>query len=191
MTIQIPEGFSRVAYRFSLSGDPEVMITTMGYETAVVGQAVAEAFATTFQDAFPPAEYSASYTFLGVRMEAGADGGPPVIYEAVRTAVGTAASAPLTQNVAILVRKTSLLGGRRGRGRMFLPPMFLPEGEVSANGMINVGPLAAVQNSVTQAFFTDLDPVLLHDNVPSILAPTPITNVIVQAQVATQRRRLR
>ena len=107
--------------------------------------------------------------------------------------VGTAASAPLVPNVAILWNKVTALGGRRNRGRAFIPPYAPGEGSVNELGVIVAGVVTATQALYDAAFVAaagaGYDAVLFHQTAP--FTPTPITNFVMQPLVATQRRRLR
>jgi hypothetical protein len=197
MSVIIPAGYANAAFRFSLTGDPEVMVSTMGYDlNAVTGQSLADSLATGFTAAaaFPAANILTGYTFLGVRVAVGQDGGPPVIFESPVSVVGTNLGPPFPSNVSLLVRKITALGGRRGRGRMYFPPAFLGEDSISSIGIIaeaQRGPLSDRFFAATAAP-AGATRVLLHGpEVGAPTAPTPITNVILDRLVATQRRRLR
>jgi hypothetical protein len=97
----------------------------------------------------------------------------------------------LPQNCATLIRKTTALAGRRGRGRFYLPPITMDEFATSKAGVIASSSLAAMQLAAN-AWFDHGEPfVILHDSLPSSLAPTPITSFVVDGRIATQRRRLR
>lgn len=194
MALVIPPGFAQVAWRFALAGDNEVMVTTCGMDVSgFLGdwQAAADAFRDAFITPFSAAERSTAYTFLGVVARIGQDGGPPVIAESPANIPGTLANDPPPQNVAVLVRKSTTLGGRRGRGRMYLPPFGIGEAGVAANG-VYISPTRENLQANIDAWFDGLAPVLLHDSEPTpVPDPTPITAFTVDMTVATQRRRLR
>lgn len=194
MTLVIPPGFAQVAYRFTLAGDAEEMISTVGIDLDGITGLPAGA-ATAAMDAFvlgfPAAAWSTAWTVRGCTVYIGQDGGPPVIVEHVTDVVGVTTMNTCPQNCAVLVRKQTGLGGRAGRGRMFLPPFALDEGNVSPNGLLDSDFRNDTQDSM-DAWMGGLTPVLLHDSLtPGAPAPTPITNVIVDPRIATQRRRLR
>lgn len=97
----------------------------------------------------------------------------------------------LPGQVATLIRKNTLLGGRHGRGRWFWPGVF--------RGMLNLGTDTIASATVTALdgafndFIDDLTAaahpvVLLHGD---STAPTQLTSVAVEATLATQRRRIR
>lgn len=194
MTLVIPDGFGQAAYRFSLTGDPEVMISTIGVLWEGIGgdpQDTAESMRDQFMSVFSGADIIAGWSFLGVSLKAQSGGGLPGVFEAPANVVGTAAIGAPPNNVSTLVKKITALGGRSGRGRMFLPPFNLNETSVANNGMITGAVLATMQTGINAAFWA-ANRVLLHDSAtPGSPDPTPITSLIVDPQVATQRRRLR
>jgi hypothetical protein len=194
MTLAIPPGFAQAAYHFSLVGDPEEMVTTMGYEISNAGsaQTLANSLADGFTNTvFPVAIMSDQATFKGVKLRVGQDGGPPVIVEAPRNVPGTSGQGYPTQNVAILFRKTTGLGGRRGRGRCYLPPFWVKESEVAPNGVMTTAQVDMLQGCADRWFALG-SPVLLHEQGPvGTPPPTPLTGIVADPSVATQRRRLR
>lgn len=105
--------------------------------------------------------------------------------------LGAGGSGTVIANCALLVRKHTNIGGRRGRGRAFMP--FISETELD-QGM-NV--TSAYLTTATSAFAEwlsdmtsiELQPVLLHTHPDD--APNTITNLSIDTLVATQRRRLR
>jgi hypothetical protein len=190
MTILIPDGYAQGAWRFSLTGDPEVMVTTCGL--AVVGspQATADAFADTWLSEFPAANSADEWTFLGAVLRVGVASGPPVIVEAPRTVQGTQGGNPLPSNCSLLVRKQSALGGRQGRGRFYVPLVAINELDVNPNGIIVAEAVTALQGAWDRMHAL-ISPVILHDGLSPDALPTPITRFVVQNQIATQRRRMR
>jgi len=118
-------------------------------------------------------------TFEWVGSEAGADGNPLP-----------------PPNCAALVKKITGLGGRKQRGRAYLPGCSRPGNSLTTAGTFDASDAEAIGDAVF-AFLADLastpsgteaDGVLLHsDSTP----PTPITATICEPKLATQRRRLR
>jgi hypothetical protein len=132
--------------------------------------------------------------------------GPSFLSTTVQAGLATAmgASAP-----SVLVRKNTALGGRRGRGRIYLPG--ISESNIDPGGYLNGTYLASVQSNfvslMTDWLTINCVPTVTHsanliDNpspppfqipdptwVP--IGPTVVTSFSVQAQVATQRRRQR
>lgn len=191
MALVIPPGFAQIVYRWTLAGDPEEMISTVGADTSAEGGATAINWREAWLSAFPAISYSSNWFFLGVRAYIGQDGGPPVIQDAPANLQGTGEQNTTPQNCSLLVRKSTALGGRAGRGRMFLPPFNLDEGNVDAKGMLDLDYLNDMQ-TLFNAVFLPVAPVILHDSAtPGAPAPTPITGWTVDPRIATQRRRLR
>jgi hypothetical protein len=122
------------------------------------------------------------------------------VFEGTIPRNGTAATTMFPPNVAVLIKKRTALGGRRGRGRMYFP-WFLGEGDADERGSIS----AAVQANLSAACenfrlaiaaasgaVPGTPMVLLHSTAPlgPAVAPTPVIALVVDPLVATQRRRL-
>lgn len=197
MALVIPPGFAQVVYRSSLTGDPEEMLWTLGVAmtgTLTTGQIVADHMRDSFVGAWPAGSILTSWTFIGCRVYVGQDGGPPTVWESVGAAVaGTNAGPGLPPNCAFLVQKRSAIGGRKNRGRMFLPAGFgVGEDSVPVTGVMAEAQRAALQARLTPAFLGTEDRVIFHDEAtPGSHTPTVITSLTMLARLATVRRRLR
>jgi hypothetical protein len=190
MALVIPDGFAQAIWRWSLSGDPETMVSTIGLETPVTGQIVAEEFADVWLSEFPAGNMAVGWTFRGAEVRFGQPSGPPLVYDAFRSVAGSGGGASLPSNCALLVKKRTALGGRQGRGRMYVPMTSVGEGGVDPNGMIDSATVTALQAAWTN-IYNQLDAVLLHDSSGPVTLPTPITSLGVDSRIATQRRRMR
>lgn len=200
----IPPGFGQVSWRFTLTGDPEPIIFTMGVDLGDAAgdfQTACNRATNCFTTAWAVSDISNQYSFMGTTLRVGQDGAPPLIFETNPGAyTGTFTGAILPQNCAFLVRKLTASAGRRNRGRFYLPPFGVGEGSVDAKGVIDSSGVTNIQNRVN-AFRTalistatiELPPVILHStgSLPTVPAPTPITAFTVDPIIATQRRRLR
>lgn len=107
------------------------------------------------------------------------------------TAVGGLTGDMLPPNCAMLVQKKTLSGGRRNRGRFYLPGVRASD--VSLSGNISPSQLSDAQE-VLDTFLAGLETeavpmVVLHDT--GALAPTVVSQLIAQSLIATQRRRIR
>lgn len=106
---------------------------------------------------------------------------------------GTATGEADSPNVAYLIHKVTEFGGRTGRGRMYLPGV--PSPNVFNNGLLSdawrASTLAAFSGFYTDLTTAGLFPLLLHGPDSPVTTPLPITDFVVDARVATQRRRLR
>jgi hypothetical protein len=196
MALVIPNAYAQLIYRFSLTGDAEEMLTTLGLEApgsyGTPEQTIA-AMHADFVTGFPAANILTGYQFLGIRMIVGQPSGLPITYEGTQApVVGTNAGPPLPPNSAFLVRKRSALGGRPHRGRMYLPAgIGVGEDSVPATGVMLEAQRSVLQTRVNAAFGVG-DKVILHDSLtPGALTPTLITALTLEARLATQRRRLR
>lgn len=196
MSLVIPPGFAQVIYRSGLAGDPEECLWTLGIATSGFGggQDIADSLRADFLAAWPAASILTGWSFIGTRVYVGQDGGPPTVWESAGDAVaGTNAGPGLPPNCAFLVQKRSGLGGRRNRGRMFLPAGFgVGEDSVPITGVMAEAQRAALQTRCNAAFLGAEDRVIFHDeDTPGGTVPTVITTLIMQARLATVRRRLR
>lgn len=131
----------------------------------------------------------------------GQDGGEPLSVEGTFQGAGDRTMDSLPPNVSALVKKSSNRGGRRGRGRMYLP-WALADADVGDTGVIGTTPLGNLQTEVSnfwQALEDGISPVetaamyLLHDSEGSTPAGSPnkVTALTLQSVIATQRRRVR
>lgn len=188
----IPIGFAQAAYQMgSNAGGDWTAVVTIGLDVtgqsttdALYAEAIFDAFANNILDVV-----SSDARVNGVTIKYGPDATGRTIEhnELVVGGVGTTGMPP---NVAFLARKLTGVGGRQGRGRMFVPGV--PEASVDSNGALGGTPLANFQTACT-AFFNDLTsadapPVVLHGDA---LPPTDMTSIVALPVVATQRRRLR
>lgn len=195
MSLVIPPGYAQAVYRFTLTGDAEEMVVTLGVdmdEFAGDGAAAVDALALRFRTAYPAANILLGYTFVGVTLYVGQDGGPPTVFENVTPVVGTNAGPALPPNCAFLVQKRSASAGRRNRGRMFMPAgVGVGEDSVPATGVMLEAQRIVLQTRVN-AWTDPTDHVIFHDSeTVGAGAPVPITLFVLQARLATVRRRLR
>lgn len=135
---------------------------------------------------------SLDYSYAGVTVAVGNDGGP-IYYESTSgVGLGAGPTPGCSPNVAMLMRKSTQLGGRHGRGRMYIPGP--QESTVSSAGVLTPAMLTAL-NTQGAALLTALaangtDMVLL-SNVPLGDPQPTVTSLVGQNIAATQRRRLR
>lgn len=188
----IPNGNTGlVTFVFSGISVPRGAVCTIGFISNLVpiGQDDADFFATR-ADNLVIGLCAAGIACSHVEVKAGPNstGGT---WEAPAGEPGGAGNNPAPPNVATLIRKVTALGGRRGRGRMFWP--CIEESNIDHAGRIPTLDRAAKQ-AVVDSFFEDVETfgrqlVLLHDT--AAVPPTPITSLVVDERVATQRDRLR
>lgn len=196
MGVQIPVGFGQMNLLWQIGGAIEPFQVTIGYDGDVAEDPNVDAdeINTIMIASGRPAknsEFSNAYTWVGVNVTRMTSTGP--ITGSKGTSVpGTKSAPPVPPNTAILMRKATARGGRMGRGRCFLPPIWTDESNVSAQGTITAFDLAGIQalwdSAYTALSGSDCPPVLLHADGST---PDPITSFQLQTTVATQRRRLR
>lgn len=199
MTLVTPLNYARVIHSMAYAGDSEPMAITYGIETNS-GADVA-AVATSMHTAFSPVMAGfptvVSLASTTVYLQSSAPPADPVIGVAVGTVAGTDARAVVPQNTAYLVHKRSAVAGRAGRGRLYLPGVA--EAAVNAVGQVDPGQVSGYQALLTtwlaaiaSALASD-GMVVLHDSdgAYSAASPYPVTSLVMDNRVATQRQRLR
>lgn len=160
-------------------------------DPSTVGTAVLGAF-TVAGAPGNAGQFSNEYRFLGCSTMYQAELGG-IVYNDPVSITGSFARPTPPINCSLLVDKRTGAGGRRGRGRMFVPPATLAEGDISSLGVILGADVTSIQAS-WDVFFGELEdntlqPTLWHATAPFL--GDPITSFVVQPLIATQRRRLR
>lgn len=193
----IPAVYGLAKYRFSLSGDQDEMIVTLGHAVqSFTPTALADALFDALADTLTAGRMGTSWSLRGVDVQVGAQSsgeGPYFNYSSsLAPLVGTSAATRLPQNSAILVRKNTDAPGRRGRGRMYFPAI-VTEADVNDAGVLTTAKITDTQTFLnawhTRLMADALDPVLLHESPPA--TPDAIVSFTCDGQIATQRRRLR
>lgn len=189
----VTSGFAEVIFKSRVTAGYREMQTALGFSIAgfdpVAGPGGIFAAWGTFIGSmgWPSTAFA-----TGVEIRVGtADPSAPLVYEAAGSDAGSGAAALISPNVSLLATKRTLLGGRQGRGRMYLGPPR--EGEVTDEGVVGGTYLVGVQTAL-DTLVADVETIiggdayLLHSG-PSP-APTLIQSITIQDVVATQRRRL-
>lgn len=177
-------GMSRPAYlTFGVdptSTDPQLIATSVSGACAAAGSLMSMLDNET--------------TLTEVRTSLGTDGGEDLVGGISTSVSGGAALTSLPPNCAVLIHKRTSRGGRRGRGRFFLP-WAIGEGNVDEAGLVASLQMTSIQTAMTTwlgALSTANVPmVLLHD--PGRTSPGPpnlVTALTVDKMISTQRRRL-
>lgn len=124
----------------------------------------------------------------------GTDGSGTLVGVDTVTSNGGLSGSSAPPNVALLVHKRSGRGGRRGRGRLFIP-WAVASGDPDERGTI-IGTSITAWNTALQIFLVDLTTrncpmVILHEPGRTVApAPDIVTGLVADNLVATQRRRL-
>jgi hypothetical protein len=187
----IPEGYGLVNILFLSVATPTGAAVTFGvqnasdFTAAVAGEKVVDAWQTS--DIMGPLSSSCATSALRIKLGPTEDGPS---YERAMSIGGLESSAAVPPNTSALVRKFTARGGRKGRGRFFLPG--LPEGNVTSGGIIDSGIVTALNDAcatlLTELANNDVPMALLHDGPET---PNLVSGLTVSDQAATQRRRLR
>lgn len=196
MGVRVPANFTELIFRMKVDGDSEEMLCTIGVgeDFTGFGQAQANDCAATWVTMMKIVTPEVLY--VGMTARVGPDG-QGLTFEAPRNDRGTYAGNALPPNCAALVQKRTGLGGRRNRGRLYLPG--IPEAAVGPAGLL-IGTYPAGASAEVQGWFTALaavggisEPYLFHttDPLTAGIPPTIITSVTLAPKIATQRRRLR
>lgn len=192
----IPVGWADCSIHFRRPLDNEDMVITFGVEvppTALPGDVaskVAIAWGTEWNASTTPGEIMVTRATARVAVE----GDAPRVEEAAINITGSGTSEFAPQNCAILVRKITTHGGRRGRGRIYLP--WVVEADVSDVGALTSTAMAFI-NTHMNGFLTKLDTAdvpmaLLHsEGASSTPVPYPVVSLACDPVIATQRQRLR
>jgi hypothetical protein len=203
MPLVIPQYHAHVIESLRLADDPQDMAVTYGVEVegaaAPTVSDLAESLATLFNTHVMPIVVS-PYIHVNTHVEyqVGAPPAPLQIADRPSSLAGGANDTNITpQNSAHLIRKNTSLGGRRNRGRMYLPGVS--EANVSNTGVLAPARVAQINTALSnwraalEANTGILYMVILHGtslNSPTP-TPTPVTSLACQPVIATQRRRLR
>lgn len=198
MGVIIPEGFFNTSFIFNCQGLTDEIITSLATIDDPLDPRTATSMADSMRNIwgaagrpFAAGNMTTEYTFVGCRTTKTVDG-EPVLGESLTSIVGTQSIDSIPANTAVLVKKNTAAGGRRNRGRMFLPAVALQGSDVLPSGFLATGEQAARQTQVSDALAAmlaaDIFPVLLHSDGGT---PTAIVSLAVASQVATQRRRMR
>lgn len=153
------------------------------------------------------AQLDSNVTWAYVKVRLGTDGAEDLAGVHTMNVIGGKTNSTPPPNTALLVHKYTSRGGRRGRGRLFIP-WFVSSAEVAEGGTISSSEVTLKQTAVTN-FLTALSAAnvpmaLLHrasepwdpikeTGVENPTVPGPpnlVTSLVVDPLISTQRRRL-
>lgn len=197
-----PPGFAACSYELKHTLMSRSAFITFGVDpTETDPNAIASSLAAAFGSSGALlASMDSSVQLQQTRVSLGTDGTADIVGSSQQLVACTRAISSLPPNCATLVHKTTARGGRRGRGRMYIPWSIVST-SVSESGVIVGADVTLVQNAVNawvSAVQSLVGPlVLLHrESGPEVQPPTVpgppnvITAWRVDPLVATQRRRL-
>lgn len=190
-------GYADCSYELRQAGLTRPAYVTFGVDPTSTDPA---AIATSLFNAYTAAGslkslFDNTVTMTAVRVSLGTDGTGDLVYVMSTSDVGGGGPwSTLPPNCAALIHKTTARGGRRGRGRMYLP-WVLQESLVDEAGIILASTVTSITNGVNiwvTRLATETTPlVLLHGpGKTGTPAPDVVTSVRCDPLLATQRRRL-
>lgn len=187
----IPEDYAQVNLQFTGTGVPFGAECTFGVFAGIVTSptAIADAVAASTSDAVLESLYVDEVTLSNIHVKVGPnDTGAST--DRVTLQPGTHSGAPGHAGASFLIKKMTNLGGRKGRGRMYLPG--IAEESIITGGLMD-GAFISAASTVLDDFLEALDTYeipmqLLHSDAT---VPTVVVSLVGDSRAATQRRRQR
>jgi hypothetical protein len=191
-----PPGFADVSMQLLLAGFARPAYITFGVDPVatdpdLVAQFIVNAWTTAGS---MNSRLDSTVTMREVIVRLGTDGGEDLLGSATNAVVGGLTGGAPPPNVAVLVHKRTARGGRRGRGRLFLP-WFCSDNDTNEDGTLLPALVSSVQTAagvwLAALATNDVPMYILHS--PGQTAegpPNEVTSLTVSSLVATQRRRL-
>jgi len=191
----IPAGFAQLNFYFTMENTIRGAEVTWGVELLDLGKD-AQTIADNARVAWEESLLLVQSSFIRlekVRAKLGPNS-TGLAAESPSGVSGSVDSQPEAPNTAVLINKVTGVGGRRGRGRTYLPGA--PTNQVGYDGFVTEDYRDDVQAAVvlfmSKLEADDLGSVLLHAaGETATPAPSNITSTSVSTLAATQRRRLR
>lgn len=190
MPIVIPPGFAYVRVSITKGTTGRLMSNGHGVDLATpLTQTEVNALSTNLAGTYKPI-LSTGSLYNGIHIEEGQDGAPLVWDSVSGAGAGTRTiTASTTPQVQLLCDKKTALGGRKFRGRTFLP-------DVAESDVNDAGAVAAGTVTLLTTFCTNLltnfstgayaGMVVLHSDAT---VPTPVTTMSADGKAATLRAR--
>lgn len=194
--MDVPPGFVNLVFAYMRAGDNEAMINGLGFAwdgSTPYQDIVNDAF-DAWADSDLQGDTTSTTSLVRVTGEFGTIGTGNLVIDSSRTpAAGSSGEEALPSNCAILVKKLTGLGGRANRGRLYYPDAR--KDHVNVNGLMDDTWIAQMQDDfegwlTAVRGVTGLEEAVLFHADPEV-APTELTAIVVQPQIATQRRRMR
>lgn len=202
MVPYVPVNFAVARFLFTCVGLDHLCGFSMGYTHGIdsppsPAASISETFKSDVLD--DGAGMGTPWTYMGLVLTVSHDPDPPTVVEYPDSVTGTLSPNPSPPNCAMIVQKKTGIGGRRYRGRAFVPPAMLNDADVDPAGNLAAG-LATAHTVLWETWrestsAINLVPVLVHQYAVGVttgrVAPTEITAFQVAGKIGTQRRRLR
>jgi hypothetical protein len=196
MTIVIPPGYAQCNIQLSHSLMPRMAYITWGCDFRDAGgdfQGAVDDVRTAWAGSMH-LQMDNSVMIGPVTARVGTDSGEPIVYtDSIAPAMGAVTGSVLPPAVALLVHKRTSRGGRRGRGRLFIP-WCLQGANVDEAGVISGARMTSLSTALaawrTALVTASVPMVLLHGTGQSTLGgPDVVTALFPDNRVASQRRR--
>jgi hypothetical protein len=197
-----PPGFHSCSYELRHSLQSRSMFLTFAVNSPETDpNIVATAIRTAFMAAGSLFSIiDSNVTLVGSRVSSGTDGAADLVGINTTSGACTKSLSSLPANCCALVHKRTSRGGRRGRGRLYIP-FCIGVSDTTENGAITGAQMTVIQNGVNAwaAALTagTMTHVLLHrpsepgiPNPSAPGAPNTVLSMTVDPLLATQRRRL-
>jgi hypothetical protein len=191
-----PPGFADCSLKFVLDGFIRPAFITFGVDPSATNP---DTVATSVYNAATGAgsiatQLDSTVMITDAIARLGTDGGEDLVGQHTGTTRGGRTGGAPPPNVAVLVHKRTARGGRRGRGRLYLP-WWCSDNDTNEDGTLLTSfttPMLAALNVWLAAMVSASIPmVLLHGPGRTIEGPPDVvTSLSVSNVVGTQRRRL-
>lgn len=193
--LEIPAGFGACTVIVGVAGRTKPFTTSFGYNLPAGAEVDNTILLNTCligsDHPFDHANMATAYTYLGISVRQQGDVAQ-YAFDFPQSITGTQSILPPSSNCSILVKKTSGIVGKKNRGRMYVPPFNVTEADIDPRGIVTPAERDAMQvfysNMLDDLAAADLNMVILHHGAG---APTPVTQLLVEGLLATQRRRMR
>lgn len=196
MGLVIPTGFGLASWHTLTALDAEEMVWTCGFDLTNANDIpnIPTLMAGVWSDHLQDLT-STIVTLTRTVLKVGPSSTGPT-YEAFPNTAGTDGGALLPPNCAVLVRKLTALGGRKGRGRAYVPGISEISGSLDSSGTFSTAEATVIDTAfagldadlLADTTFGPVQTVLLHSD---STVPTFISGWATSNKIATQRRRLR
>lgn len=193
--MEIPIGYAQVNLKFTGAAVPTGAEMAFGIDvsgTSDTPEEIGTAIAGAWTTALLPADQVTDIRLVSVLVKFGPNlTGPSA--EVPVLIIGESTDDSVPPNTSLLIRKITSDGGRAGRGRFFMPG--ISEEAVGGSGVIETANVEDYQEHWEDfaglLALGDVPLVVLHTAGSPITTPSPVTSLIVEDRVATQRRRNR
>lgn len=200
MGVIVPVGEYTAEFVFACDGINKDITWGLGFTTGNIGtpSQIAElvydsftVFSASLWKPYSTPVMNDNWRFMGVVVTKSTALGP-LVGQHLEPTRGSSSSEVMPVNCTLLATKSTGLGGRKNRGRAYLPPLYPAESEIDQAGNITTSLLLIAQANYDRAFTAldtaGIEPVLHHSDGS---AGTPISAFTIGGTIATQRRRLR